>query len=676
MKEVNTTCSMCSSKCGVRLHVENNTIVKITNMKEHLLNRLCPKGAGMSELMTSRERLTDPLQKDGEGWRKITWDEAFSLIAERLGAVRRDYGPQSLWVMAGYPWNSSHTQTVIRRFTELYGSPNFTNLGGVCYRARAIAHTLTVGRIISMDYAGEPHCEIIWGKNPDENWPPYGRAVRRMVEEGGKLMVVDPRSTPLAKKAHIHARVRPGTDCALALGLLHVMIAERLYDEAFVADWTVGFDSLVGHVKAYSPERAAEITGVPAETIRGMARLYAANRPGIITTGIALDHSTNGIQTLRAVAILEAISGNLDVPGGNKCMPKLTLKNLNVPQAVRYKVPVDGGQYPIFTKVVNLPTFIPGIDQLITGKPYPIKAMIIAGNNPLVTWPNFNKVLKGLRQVDFKVVIDVFMTETARLADIVLPGSTFLERADLRNYLQHYGDLSLILTQQACTPLGNAKEDWWIWAELGRKMGYGEYYPWQSNDELVDDLLATTRVRRRDLEAHPEGVPYAEQEFRHYLKKGFETPSGKVEIYSEAMKAMGYDPLPTFQEPMDSPLSRPELAKEYPLTIFSYRINPFTGSQYFNLPAARKRDPEPLVDIHPDTACCYGIADGDWVNVESLQGSIKTRARVTEDIPPGIIAAPFGWGGEANVNKLTDDMRRDPISGYPNFKPLCRITKA
>ena len=673
-KVVDTTCSMCSSKCGIHVRVEDHEVDQITNMKNHLLNKRCPKSEGIPELLSSPERLTDPLRRTDSGWEKISWDEAYDLIVERLKKVREEYGPQSLLVTAGYAWNSSHPQSVMKRFTQLYGSPNFTNVGSLCFRARVIAHSLTVGRVISIDYGKEPECEVVWGKNPDQSWPPHARVIRKMIKNGRKVIVVDPRITPLSKMAHIHAQIRPGTDCAFALGLLNVLIEEKLYDRDFVENWTIGFDRLVEHVKAYPPERVAEITRVPADTIREIARIYGTHKPSVIATGLGLEHSTNGIQTMRAVAILVAISGNLDVEGGNKYSPKLNLKNLNVEEAIRHDVTV-GDDFPMFIKYVSQPTFVPAIDQMITGKPYPIKAMIVAGGNPAMTWPNSAKVIEGMRRVDFKVVIDVFMTDTAKLADIVLPGSTFLERADLRNYFQHYGDTNLVLTNKVSEPVGNAKEDWRIWAELGRKMGYAEYFPWQDNDELVADLLKPNRVRLDELKEHPEGVLYAPHAYRQYLKEGFDTPSKKVEIYSETMKKFGYDPLPTFQEPLDSPLSRPELAEGYPLTMVNYKINSFTSSQYFNLRCLRSRVGEPTVEINPRTARAYGIEEDDDVKIESLHGSIKVKAHLTEDVPPDMVSVPFGWGGEARANLLTDDMNRDPISAYPSFKPMCRVTK-
>lgn len=674
METVKTTCSMCSSKCGLDVHLEKGNIIKVSHMHEHLLNRRCAKSEGMTELLYSKERLTDPLKKNGTDWEKISWDEAFGLIADKLNGIRQEHGARSLLVFMGYPWNSSHSPFVMERFTQLYGSPNFTTDGSVCFLARAMAHILTAGDIISMDYAGESKCKIIWGKNPEETWPPHARATYRMLKKGCKLIVIDPRSTFLARKADFHAQIRPGTDCALALGLSNVIITEELYDKAFVEQWTIGFGKFVDHVKEYSPEKVEGITGIPATTIREMARMYATAKPGCIHTGIALDHSTNGIQTLRAVAILTAITGNLDVPGGNNIPLRPRLANLKREEDVSKDTPV-GAEHALFTKLFHQTSYLPAIDNLITGKPYPIKALVVAGGNPIITWPNTNKVIEGFQKVDFKVVIDIFMTDTANMADIVLPGSTFLERADLRHYLQHYGDTSLVLTKKVVEPIGNSMEDWKIFAELGKRMGYGKYFPWKDNDELVEELIKPSGVSLTQLKENPGGVLYRERKFKKYLIHGFNTPSKKVEIYSETMKEFGYDPMPVFYEPMESSVSRPDLAKEYPLMFISFRTNANTHSQYRNLPSQKRRAPEPLVEINPQTAKTYAVEDGDLVKIETQRGSIKVKAHVTEYIIPNLLGISFGWGGDASVNRLTNDVARDPISGYPAFKSMCRMTK-
>jgi anaerobic selenocysteine-containing dehydrogenase len=286
-------------------------------------------------------------------------------------------------------------------------------------------------------------------------------------------------------------------------------------------------------------------------------------------------------------------------------------------------------------------------------------------------------VKEAFQKLDLLVVADIFMTDTAEMADVVLPGTTFLERQETRGYLDHSADALFIVTNQVIEPVGNAMDDWKIWTELGRRMGYAEHFPWQETDELIEYLLSTTGLDFEELKKRPAGIHYAEQEFQKYLKSGFNTPSGKVELYSETLAGLGYDPLPTFHEPVESPLSRPELVAEYPLILITgARARAYLHSEYRNLPSLRRLVPEPLAEIHPQTAGNLGIADGDLVEVVSLRGSIRLKARLTEDIHPQVVSVQHGWSGEANVNLLTDDEARDPISGYPGFRSvMCRLTK-
>jgi len=265
------------------------------------------------------------------------------------------------------------------------------------------------------------------------------------------------------------------------------------------------------------------------------------------------------------------------------------------------------------------------------------------------------------------------MTETAKLADIVLPGTTFLEREDIRDYK---GGM-IAVSNKIIEPIGNSMEDWKIWVDLGRRMGYAEYFPWENSDELFEYWLEPTNISLAQLRQNPGGVFFAEREFQKYLKDGFDTPSGKVEIYSQILKGYGYDPLPTYHEPAESPVSRPDLVEEYPLIFVSgLRILPYLHSEYRNLPSLRKLVPEPLIEINPQTASNLGIADGDLIMVESIRGSTKLKARLTEDVHPKIVMMQHGWA-EANANCLTDDQARDPLSGYPGFRSvMCRVTKA
>lgn len=676
---VKTICGMCHRMCGIDVRVENGRIVKVAPMKEHQFHHLCERAQAIPELVYSPERLTHPLVRVNGELKEVSWDKAFSVVAEKLTDIKEKHGAKAVLAHFGVAYVRSYTEYVARRFFDLYGTPNYTTGASLCYLSRAIAYNLTNGAVLNPDYSDGTKCVMVWGNNPVEaNVPLQGHNVRELVKKGAKLIVVDPKAIELAKQADIHAQIRPGTDCALALAMLNVIIAEGLYDKDFVREWTVGFDKLAEHVKQYSPEKVAEITWVPAETIRNMARIYATSKPACISIYVAMDHSTNGVQAIRAIAALMAVTGNIDVPGGNTYTSAQRLSrlmtNLRLPDRISKDRPV-GADYPLFTRFVGETQAMPAIEQMVTEKPYPIKGLFIAGENAVLNWPNTNKFKQGREKLDLMVVIDIFKTESAKMADVVLPGVTFMERLELKDYLGQ-GVSLVALANNPVKPIGSLMPDWQIWAELGKRMGWGEYFPWQSTEELLKYLLAPTPISLDELKQKPAGIHYAQREFRKYLKNGFNTPSKKVELYSETLKEFGHDPLPTFHEPTESPVSRPDLAKDYPLLFLGgQKTRAYTHSQYRNLPSLRRLVPEPLLEINPQTARGLGIKDGDRVVVESPRGSIRVKAKLSEDVHPRTVAMQHGWN-EANANYLTDDMARDPISGYPALRSvLCRVTK-
>jgi anaerobic selenocysteine-containing dehydrogenase len=401
--------------------------------------------------------------------------------------------------------------------------------------------------------------------------------------------------------------------------------------------------------------------------------MYATNKPAAIALGVSLDHCTNGIQNTRAITTLIAITGNLDIPGGNIYTSPLRLKSFRLKEKIVDEVSV-GADYPVFSRYTNEETVAPAIDGILTEKPYPLKALLVVGCNPALTWPNTNKVKQGFEKLDLLLVVDIFMTETAKLADIVLPGTTFLEREDVRVYAKDY---LITVTNKVVEPIGNSMEDWKIWAELGKRMGYAEYFPWEDSDELFRYWLEPTNISLEQLRQNPDGIYYQKMGHKKYLKDGFNTPSKRVEIYSQILKDYGYDPLPTYHEPAESLASRPDLVEKYPLIFVSGpRTIAYLHSEYRNLPSLRKLAPEPLIEINPKTASSLGIADGELVMVESLRGSIRIKAKLTEDTHPKVVTMQHGWD-EANANFLTDDEAHDPISGYPGFKSvMCQVMKA
>lgn len=688
MNTIKTVCSLCHQMCGINIEVENGRVIGVSPMVEHERHLLCEKAYALPEIVHSPDRLTEPLVKKNGKFQKVTWDEALDYVAAALLKIRDRYGAKALVTHSGFAFVRSYAEYVERRLCDLYGTPNFTTGGSICYLARTIAYVLTCGAFLNPDYdEGLPYsrktkCLIVWGNNPDEsNVPLHGQGIRDAVANGSKLIVVDPRSIALVKKADIHAQIRPGTDGALALGMLNVIINEDLYDKDFVRDWVTGFEEFSEYVQEFSPEQVETITWVPAETIRAMARMYAGNTPAAISVYVAMDHHTNAVQSLRAITALIAITGNLDVPGGNTMMPGLRLSrmmtNLRFPERVPNPLEESvGADYPMYFRQAGMPTAIPVVDQMASQKPYPIKALLIAGNNAFLTWPNTTKFVQGRRNLDLMVVVDIYMTDTAKMADVVLPGTTFLERPEIRDYLGQGAALAT-LGNQVIKPIGNCRQEWWIWAELGRKMGYAEHFPWQDAEALLEHLLEPSPFTLKELKENAAGIYYLNKEYRKYLKNGFATPSGKIELYSQTLQEHGYDPLPVFSEPVESPVSRPELAKNFPLFLLgAHKRRAYTHSQHRNIPQLRKIVPEPLLEIHPDTARRCEVNDGDWVIVESARGRIKLKAKFSEELHPQIVAMMYGWS-EANVNYLTDDTSRDPISGFPNLRCiLCRVEKA
>jgi len=671
-KVVKSLCHMCSSGCGINAHVENGRLVRVTARKEHPVSRLCVKARAIPDWLYSPERITHPMRKVDGTWRGISWDEAFDIISDSLASIKENYGAKALVVHLGEPMISTDAPRLAARFCSLYGTPNYTTGSSLCFAAREIGHGLTLGKRISPLFPNyeNTRCIVVWGYNPEQSKVGEEASILSAQKRGAKLIVVDPRATPLAKMADIHIQIRPGTDCALALGLLNVIIAEELYDREFVKKWTFGFDKLREHVKRYSPEVVEKITWVPAKKIVQFARMYATNKPATISQGVALDHCANGVQNSRAISILIAITGNLDIIGGDIYYSPLRQTSLRV----KGRVSVDeaiGARYPIFGKFTGETTAMPVAEAIIAGKPYPVKALIVQGCNPALTWPDSNKVREAFQRLDLLVVSDLFMTETAKLADFFLPATAFPERKIIKDYF--YEGLPLIaLSNNVVEPSADCLDDWQIWCELGKRMGYADYFPWQSADELLAYLLKPSGITLEQLEQNPAGIIYRQLDRqRKYEEEGLNTPSGKVEIFSQMLADYRYDPLPTFTEPQPD-----AVAESYPfILITGTRVNAFTHSRYRNIARLRKLVPQPWVEINPAPAKNLGIADGDEVVVESAKGSIRLQAKITPDIHPKVLSLQHGWD-EANANILTDDKQHDPISGYPGFKTtFCQVRK-
>ena len=689
---IRSHCRLCHGACGVLVHVSEGVVVKIEGDPESPMSRgsLCAKGLASVQLVYHPDRLRFPLKRagnKGEGkWQRISWDEALDTIATRYKNIIEEYGAESIVLGQG---TGRDYESFLYRFSNLLGTPNVLTAGHQCYVSRVGATLITCGNLPVVDYDRNPQCVVVWGcnllwTNPDEY---MGENINRTMAAGTKLIVIDPRLTYLSSRADIWLQLRPGTDTALAFGMLNVIINEGLYDREFVDKYTHGWDKFVERVRQYPLDKVAEITWVPAEKIREAARLYAQTEPAAIQWGISIEQTINCTDNNRILTDMMAITGNLDVPGGNVLFVPPPVRSTSefarhryLPQEQRDKQ-LGGNRYKLAQRVALITPKVCW-DAIMTGKPYPVKAVQLHGSNPVITRANSKEVYQALKMVDFLVVADLFMTPTAELADIVLPVASWLEINYVADLWKRHGYL---FARQKIIEVDECWSDYKIFNELGKRMGQEGYW-WDTVEGGLDYILEPSGLTWEQFKQ--KGYIKGEMKYRKYESKGFSTPTGKVELYSTILEKWGYDPLPTYKEPPESPVSTPELLEEYPYILTTGRRSPvFFHSANRQIPWLREIHPDPIVEIHPEVAKKHGIKDGDWVFVESPRGRVKQRARLTQGIDPRVVAAEHAWWfpeiatpdhgwDKSNINILTDNAleNNDVTVGANNLRALlCKI---
>jgi anaerobic selenocysteine-containing dehydrogenase len=605
-----------------------------------------------------------------EGLKEASWEEALAYVSKALLRLKERYGPQSLAVYYGEGVGHQEIRSYMKRFANLYGSPNFCGVGSICNTARTIAETLTFGGLTKPDIPGT-RLLVVWGGNPFVSHEPYPPGeIGKLRKRGGKLIVIDPRKTETALKADLHLAVKPGSDAVLILNLLHVIVQEALWDKVFVEQWVQGFESLFEAVRdqAFSPEKGQTVTGIQAEGARSLARTYATTKPAALFTGNGLEHHGHGVNTIRLLALLKAITGNLDVPGGDLFTPRLKLKDITAPLPEPPVPAVGMDRFPVFCRTRREAHALGLPDAILEGKPYPVKGMIITGGNPSLEWPDSRRTADALQALEFLMVIDVVRSPDSRFAHVILPACSFLERDEHRvNVYQNLACLSV--RKKVVDPLWGLP-DQVIWMELGRSLGYGDYFPWRNCVEGIDHILSDQGLTHEGLVAQGGVYTYEARKFRKYEEKGFHTPSGKVEVYPSLLKDLGFDPSPIVKASSGGP----ETSQAYPLLLTTGgNLLCYTHWQFRYLQKLRKMAPEPECEIHPDTALQHGISEGERVEVRTEFGRVQVKARLTGRIRPDTVHLPQGWE-EANANVLTGMSGADPISGFPNLKAVpCRL---
>ncbi len=683
-EQIKTVCGFCHTKCGMIVEKRNGIISKIRGDQEHPASRgaLCPKAVAAKELVYSPDRLQHPLKKTPRGSERISWDEALNTIVSRLVGIKEKHGAQALVLCSGAPV-TEETAYAYTQLVAAYGSANFTGPAHLCSVPRNLALQLVHGDRNQPDYE---HTALmtIWGANPTdsrqlgENSPAYGRfdqVINRAKKRGTKLLVIDPRRTDIAAKADEWIQINIGTDMALGLAMLNVIIGEALYDKEFVDNWTVGFNELLVHIRQFTPLWAEGITGVKASRITEIARTYATTKPALIHDGNGLDQHPNVVQTVRVLGILSAITGNIDIPGGDVFFPRVHLGRYLTVRPETQRLSTD--KYPLFP-LVPFPVVV---DALLSRGPYQPRAMIVHHANPLLINANEKRVRKALGELEFLVVSDIFHSATAQLADVILPDTSDFERFGYEGYSSPMGGF-VALRHKVVEPIGESRSAFDVEYELATRMGLGNYYPWKTTEEWIDYRLQRLGITLEDLKQ--KSIIHTTQpiEYKKYLKDGFNTRSKKVELYSQTLKDHGYDPLPVYREPSASLNAGADLADGYPLVGTTRRPGIYVHTRYRNLPTLRRMQPDPLLWIHPDDAIARGISDGDESIVWSPEGSIKVEARITTEIQAGVVVVDFGWGnpwdgGGANVNILTSDDARDPVcAATSNRRFLCNAARA
>jgi anaerobic selenocysteine-containing dehydrogenase len=717
-------CGLCHLRCGNLLHIENGKVVKITGDPDHPITKgaLCERGRLMLDHLYHPQRLNYPLKrvgKRGEGhWQRVTWDQALDEVAEKLSALRDKYGAETLTFTHGtkrtYHWDC-------RRFFNLFGSPNTCGVNTICMCPSYATEYATYGGMAIGGQLVDSKCIVMWGHNASKSYPilTYPQIVKAR-KNGAKLIVVDPRKTKEAGMADLWLQIRAGTDLAMLLGWVRYIIKNDLYDRDFVENWTVGFEELKDAVESYTPEKVSEITSVPADLIVQAAKMYATSGPAAIPFGLGLDkQGINSTQCARARAILRAITGNLEIPGGDVFSTASNVIKIRDAEYLEFNDALDAEQrakqigadkYPFFgfpgwernsaankklpEKWVaspeawhsNLAHAREVMEAIITGKPYPVTAAMTLANNPLLALPNTKRVFEALQALELYVVMEYYMTPSAAMADYVFPSSTTVEQPELW------------LTGGFCMPcpqgierIEERRNSYDFYRGLGMRLGQEEYWPWENVEEVYDHCLEPVELTFQEL-VEQNGI-LGEMEFRRYEKYGFGTPSGKVEIKSSIFEELGASPLPEYREPLWSPKGDQKVAEEYPLILITgSRYMPMYHSEQRQIKKAREKVPDPLVTIHPDKAEELGLSDGDWAVISTPLGSIRQRVKVSDVVAPNTVDLQHSWWFperdeklpdlfgvfESNTNVLCPDAPEfcsPEIGSWPHTALLCRVEK-
>jgi anaerobic selenocysteine-containing dehydrogenase len=670
-KVVNAACPHdCPDTCGMHISVENGVAVKVEGAKDMPFTQgtLCTKVARYLDRTYSKERVLHPLKRVGAKgagkFERISWDEALDTIAAKFKAIAA-VEPQSI-LPCSYAGTMGLVQyaSMDRRFFHKLGASLLERT--LCSSAGKVGMKITLGAGVGMDPErfDEAKLILIWGSNPIVSNLHLWSRVQEAKRRGARVIAIDPYRSLTAVKCDQHLAPLPGTDAALALGMMHVIIGEGLYDADYVEKYTLGFEPLKARVKDYPPETAAAICGLAPDDIVALAREYARTRPAAIRLNYGMQRHAGGGMAVRTITCLPALTGHWrDAAGG--------------------VVLSTGDWYGMNHAALERPDLIPNrprsinqsaLGDALTALDPPVRAIYVYNNNPVAVCPDSQKVIAGFRREDlFTVVHEIFLTDTTDYADIVLPATTQLEHYDVH---KSYGHLYVLANSPAIAPLGEAKPNSEVFRLLAARMGFTDACFRDSDEDICRQALASANPRMAGIEWNAlkeQGwqrlnVP---ARFAPFAEGNFPTPSGKCEFWSQTAADLGLDPLPAYVPPRESAQSAPLLAKKYPLAFISPPARNFLNSSFANLPFALEEAGEPYLDIHPADAATRGIVDGRAVRIHNARGSFVAKARVSALVRQGVVAALSVWWKKLspdgrNANEVTSQAIAD-MGGSATF---------
>jgi thiosulfate reductase / polysulfide reductase chain A len=684
-KVIPTFCHGCGAakpRCAILCHVIDGKFTRVEGNPDAFNNwgkgctSLCAKGNTGPQFVYASNRLKYPMKRTGvkgEGkFERVTWDEALETIADKLKENKLKYGAESYGVLSPEFWPVLNT--LGRRFLNIYGSPNYLH-SAICATPRLAACLATIGfSSMAPDEWSKPRLIVNWGANSENSGVNLGQPyeILNALQHGALMIDIRPMLDPLGSKAQVWLPVRPGTDGALALAILHMIITEGLYDVEFVKKWCYGFDKLAAYVQPNTPEWAESKTGIPADKIRHAARLIGTIKPCFIKIGNGVgDQTGDGTAVVSSICLISAITGNLDIPGGQysnistagppliKINPISTLDEKAPPDLVERLVAPESPRW--YQKMYNYEhgpssAYYRALMSILNSKPYPLRVLNASCSNPLSATRNPKKVAEALKRLDFMFVVDTHWAPHVSYADIVLPACTSYEHSDQISIKNVNEGTWIGIYNKVVEPLGESRSDWQIYLDLAVKIGYGEYF-WEGDmDACLREQLAPSDITLEQLRASPRGIFVKRQGtvpllYREYEILFKDLPHGKVQCYNEFLGGKDncdgsgkLDYLPVYKGPPEGIAETPELAKEYPLILSDVHAHRFSQHSYMHdVPYLREQQPYPWIKINPSTARKYGIENGNWVRVESPHGWCKFKAEYFEGISPEVLMTKRGW---------------------------------